>query len=72
MIENTQQAEEFNNDDDIHIEIVADPPEGQTVKSSEDELENYTKSVSKRINKLNAKNRQAEDRAAQLRANCYG
>mgnify|MGYP003624780705 FL=1 len=31
-----------------------------------DELENYTKSVSKRINKLNAKNKQAEDRAIQL------
>ena len=51
----------------LEIEIVDDPPEGEEVKSSsEDELENYTKSVSKRINKLNAKNKQAEDRAAQL------
>ena len=66
MIENNQ-AEELETNDEIQIEIVDDPPEGQEVKSSaEDELENYTKSVSKRINKLNAKNKQAEDRAIQL------
>ena len=66
MIENNQ-AEELETNDEIEIEIVDDPPEGQEVKSSsEDELENYTKSVSKRINKLNAKNKQAEDRAIQL------
>ena len=66
MIENNQ-AEELETNDEIEIEIVDDPPEGEAVKSSsEDELENYTKSVSKRINKLNAKNKQAEDRAIQL------
>ena len=66
MIENNQ-AEELETNDEIEIEIVDDPPEGQEVKSSsEEELENYTKSVSKRINKLNAKNKQAEDRAIQL------
>jgi|TARA_B110000285_G_scaffold57922_1_gene66201 hypothetical protein len=66
MIENNQ-AEELETNDEIQIEIVDDPPEGQEVKSSsEEELENYTKSVSKRINKLNAKNKQAEDRAIQL------
>ena len=66
MIENNQ-AEELPENEEIEIEIVDDPPEGQEVKSSsEDELENYTKSVSKRINKLNAKNKQAEDRAIQL------
>jgi len=66
MIENNQ-AEELPENEEIEIEIVDDPPEGEELKSSsEDELENYTKSVSKRINKLNAKNKQAEDRAAQL------
>jgi len=66
MIENNQ-AEEMQENEDLEIEIVDDPPEGEEVKSSsEDELENYTKSVSKRINKLNAKNKQAEERAAQL------
>ena len=66
MIENNQ-AEELPENEEIEIEIVDDPPEGEEVKSSsEDELENYTKSVSKRINKLNAKNKQAEDRAIQL------
>ena len=66
MIENNQ-AEELQENEDLEIEIVDDPPEGEEVKSSsEDELENYTKSVSKRINKLNAKNKQAEERAAQL------
>jgi hypothetical protein len=66
MIENNQ-AEELPENEEIEIEIVDDPPEGGAVKSSsEDELENYTKSVSKRINKLNAKNKQAEDRAIQL------
>ena len=66
MIENNQ-AEELPENEEIEIEIVDDPPEGEELKSSsEDELENYTKSVSKRINKLNAKNKQAEERAAQL------
>ena len=66
MIENNQ-AEELPENEEIEIEIVDDPPEGEELKSSsEDELENYTKSVSKRINKLNAKNKQAEERASQL------
>jgi hypothetical protein len=66
MIENNQ-AEELERNDEIDIEIVDDPPEESEFRSNaDDELENYTKSVSKRINKLNAKNKQAEDRAAQL------
>ena len=66
MIDNNQ-AEELPENEEIEIEIVDDPPEGEELKSSsEDELENYTKSVSKRINKLNAKNKQAEERASQL------
>ena len=66
MIENNQ-AEELEKNEEIDIEIVDDPVEESEFKSSpDDELETYTKSVSKRINKLNAKNKQAEDRAAQL------
>ena len=66
MIENNQ-AEELEKNEEIDIEIVDDPVEESEFKSSpDDELETYTKSVSKRINKLNAKNKQAEDRASQL------
>jgi|TARA_R100000455_G_C6264973_1_gene120207 hypothetical protein len=51
----------------IEITVTEDLPEAQEV-SSDDELERYTKSVSKRINKLNQKNREAEDRARYLEA----
>lgn len=59
MIENTN-AEEKLQEETVEIQVTEDPVE------SEDELENYTKSVSKRINKLNQKNREAEARAQQL------
>jgi len=67
MIENAaKQAEE----DQVDIEITEDLPEGeaqpQAQASNEDELERYTKQVSRRINKLNAKQREAEERAANL------
>ena len=67
MIENqAKQAEE----DQVDIEITEDLPEGaeqsEAKASPEDELERYTKQVSRRINKLNAKSREAEERAAQL------
>tara|TARA_R100001369_G_scaffold62372_1_gene89352 strand:+ start:109 stop:1038 length:930 start_codon:yes stop_codon:yes gene_type:complete len=59
MIENTNLAEEqeieINVEDDAVVEARANP---------DDELEVYTKSVSKRINKLNAKTRAAEERAS--------
>jgi len=59
MIENTNQAEEQE------IEISVEEDAVVEAKSSPDEeLETYTKSVSKRINKLNAKTRAAEERAA--------
>jgi len=67
MIENTNQ-EQTQPEEEFAIEVTEDPVEqtnGQA-DSDGDELENYTKSVSKRINKLNAKTRQAEERAAQL------
>ena len=62
-VENSNSVEE-----DIEVQIVPDPPEGQEAGSvsNEDELERYTKSVSKRINKLNQKTKQAEDRAQYL------
>jgi len=64
MIENqAKQAEE----DQVDIEITEDLPEGSSAPaSSDDELERYTKQVSRRINKLNQKSREAEERAAQL------
>jgi len=67
MIENTNQ-EQAQPEEEFAIEVTEDPveqTEGQA-QSEGDELETYTKSVSKRINKLNAKTRQAEERAAQL------
>ena len=48
-VENTNPAPQ---EEEIQIEITEDAPEGQ--QSDGDELERYTKSVSKRINKLNA------------------
>tara|TARA_R110000803_G_scaffold193154_2_gene256101 strand:+ start:2360 stop:3319 length:960 start_codon:yes stop_codon:yes gene_type:complete len=65
MIEN-QNAEQIS-EEQIEIEVTEDPIEGQEGQAQEpDELERYTKSVSKRINKLNAKTRDAETRAQQL------
>ena len=59
MIENTNQAEEQE------IEIrVEDDAVVEANSSPDQELETYTKSVSKRINKLNAKTRAAEERAS--------
>lgn len=56
MIENANQAEEQE------IEISVEEDAVVEAKSSPDEeLETYTKSVSKRINKLNAKTRAAEE-----------
>mgnify|MGYP003672541520 FL=1 len=58
MIENANQAEEQE------IEIsVEDDAVVEAKPSQDEELETYTKSVSKRINKLNAKTRAAEERA---------
>ena len=64
---NTDADQENLNSEEIDIQIVADSPEESgTPVNPDDELENYTKSVSKRINKLNAKNKETEQRAAQL------
>ena len=59
--ENAQQIQPEA--DDVEVEVV----EQDIVEASpDDELESYTKSVSKRINKLNERNRATEERAAQL------
>ena len=62
MIEN-QNAEQVE-EEQFSIQVTEDPVEGSGGEG--DELENYTKSVSKRINKLNAKHREVEHRAQQL------
>ena len=54
--------------DDIEVEVTDSDSQVEQSSSSDDELESYTKSVSKRINKLNARNRETEERAAQLEA----
>lgn len=64
-------VENVNQDpaDEIEINVTDDPVEGAEAKASpDDELERYTKQVSRRINKLNQKSREAEERAAQLEA----
>ena len=61
-VENANQAPE----EEITIEITEDAAQGGEPEG--DELERYTKSVSKRINKLNAKTREAESRAQQYEA----
>ena len=70
MIENNASAESQPEEEEINIEIVDDPTEGAQ-SSDGDELDRYTKSVSKRINKLNRKNREAEARAQQLEQLAY-
>ena len=70
MIENNASAESQPEEEEINIEIVDDPTEGAP-SSDGDELDRYTKSVSKRINKLNRKNREAEARAQQLEQLAY-
>ena len=66
MIEKTENQEtpeeqiEVNIQDDAGVEANTD----SKVASSDEELENYTKGVSKRINKKNAQIKAAEERAA--------
>jgi len=58
MIENTAQDVK---EETIPLEIEGD----ENSKFGDDELDRHTKNVTKRINKLNAKARQAEERVAQ-------
>jgi len=59
MIENTNPTEEQGIEISVEEDAVV-----EAKNNPDDELEVYTKSVSKRINKLNAKTRAAEERAA--------
>ena len=52
---------------DIEVEVT-ESQEVSNEASSDDELENYTKGVSKRINKLNERKRAAEEKAVALEA----
>ncbi len=55
--------------EELEIQVTDQPTDtAETVASSDDELDNYTKSVSKRINKLNERHRAAEEKAARLEA----
>ena len=62
MAENNANLEAQSEEFDVEIQEDSAAPAGNTA-SEDDELESYTKSVSKRINKLNQRNREAEDRA---------
>jgi hypothetical protein len=64
MIENTAQDQK-QTEPELKIEVTDDPIEEQSSVSNDDELDSYTKGVSKRINKLNAQTRAAEQRAEQ-------
>ena len=55
--------------EELEIQVTDQPTDtAEPVASSDDELDNYTKSVSKRINKLNERHRAAEEKAARLEA----
>jgi hypothetical protein len=60
------QNENVNVDDDIDVQIEDQTTEATQASSQEDELEKYTKSVSKRVNKLNDRIKQEAERAAYL------
>ena len=66
MVEKNEIQE--NQPEEIEVDIQPDQPEQEASASvdSDEELANYTKNVSKRINKKNQQVRAAEERAAQL------
>ena len=63
MSENQLPEQEAQQDAEIAIQIEDNIEAQSDQQNSEYELERYTKNVSKRINKLNEKNRQSEQRA---------
>ena len=66
MVEKNEIQE--NKPEEIEVDIQPDQPEQEAAASvdNDEELANYTKNVSKRINKKNQQVRAAEERAAQL------
>ncbi len=63
----SEEQVEQKQEEEIAFTVVDDTAESQTTDTvdSDDELDKYTKNVSKRINNLNKKTRQAEERALQ-------
>ena len=59
-----------DNENEVEVEVVDSEPSDapESVETKEDELENYTKNVSKRINKLNERNRKTQEENALLKA----
>jgi hypothetical protein len=69
MTENEVKEVQQPEVEDIEVEVTENEAQVETTEASnDDELEKYTKGVSKRINKLNARNRATEERAAKLEA----
>ena len=66
MIENQQEAQEQPQEEiEVQIQDDVQAESGEQV-SPEQELDNYTKTVSKRINKKNQQIKAAEDRQKEL------
>jgi hypothetical protein len=63
QLDDTQEATDS-------VELVEDQ-DASSDSGSEDELDKYTRGVSKRINKLNERVRMAEDRATQAETKYY-
>jgi hypothetical protein len=63
----SEEQVEQKKEEEIAFTVVDDTAESQSTATvdSDDELDKYTKNVSKRINNLNKKTRQAEERALQ-------
>ena len=63
----SEEQVEQKQEEEIAFTVVDDTAVSQTTATvdSDDELDKYTKNVSKRINNLNKKTRQAEERALQ-------
>ena len=59
-----------DNENEVEVEVVDSEPSDapESVETKEDELENYTKNVSKRINKLNERNIKTQEENALLKA----
>ena len=55
MSEEEKKVQENENENEVEVEVVDSEPSdvSESVEAKEDELESYTKNVSKRINKLN-------------------
>jgi len=75
MIEETNEEFQVQLDDHEEatesVEIPQENQEASTDSGGDDELDKYTRGVSKRINKLNERIRLAEERASQAESKYY-